>query len=422
MAKKKKYAVLPDGRRIEVTGMSSQQTKKLNKKATTYEAPVKEVKITDKSDMGPVKTTVTTEADRANMSLLEKMKYGIEKNPWMPHGSLPDIYRAPSTDGRTWFDKGALDDGYQLGDITKTILGTGADVAENVSTAVMGMGEKAADFMTYLAPTLYATQQAQTGQVVALSAQDKMRKDAGELIKKDLYNEEKIAKTIITKPLQKVGIDAENESVFGEKSDALIQSAGQLLATAGLQAVGVPWWLTTGTTSFGSETENALNQGATYEEAGAGAMISAGAEILTEQLSGGISFGGKTLDDVLTKQLATKISSKTARHLAKFGLDAFGEGTEEVVSQIFSNLGSSLYKEEDTWELLTNEDAMEEYLESFIGGAVLGGGSSGINIIKNAKKGTDAVTGLNANEQKVADKEIENRIKESEKDGKKLSS
>lgn len=422
MAKKKKYAVLPDGRRIEVTGMSSQQTKKLNKKATTYEAPVKEVKITDKSDMGPVRTTVTTEADRTNMSLLEKMKYGIEKNPWMPHGSLPDIYRAPSTDGRTWFDKGALDDGYQLGDITKTILGTGADVAENVSTAVMGMGEKAADFMTYLAPTLYATQQAQTGQVVDLSAQDKMRKDAGELIKKDLYNEEKIAKTIITKPLQKVGIDAENESVFGEKSDALIQSAGQLLATAGLQAVGVPWWLTTGTTSFGSETENALNQGATYEEAGASALISAGAEILTEQLSGGISFGGKTLDDVLTKQLATKISSKTARHLAKFGLDAFGEGTEEVVSQIFSNLGSSLYKEEDTWELLTNEDAMEEYLESFIGGAVLGGGSSGINIIKNAKKGTDAVTGLNANEQKVADKEIENRIKESEKDGKKLSS
>ena len=81
MAKKKKYAVLPDGRRIEVTGMSSQQTKKLNKKATTYEAPVKEVKITDKSDMGPVRTTVTPPELPMSSSMAEARTSVIRATP-----------------------------------------------------------------------------------------------------------------------------------------------------------------------------------------------------------------------------------------------------------------------------------------------------------------------------------------------------
>ena len=289
---------------------------------------------------------------------------------------------------RKWFEKGLFEDGYDIGDISRTILGTTADVLENVGSGIIGMGEKAIDALAYTAPYAANAQFYQNGGVYNLELQKQQEKvveqsktDLQKFIAKDLYDEQKIARAIISDPARKIGIDSETQSVFGEKSDALIQSGGQLLATAGLAAAGMPWWLTTGATSFGSEAENAMNQGATYEQAGASAAISAGAEILSEKLSGGISFGGKTLDDALTKQLARGISNKLGRTAAKLGLDMAGEGAEEVFSQVASNLGSSLYKEEDITELLFNEEAMEGYLESFIGGAALGGVAGSYNAV-----------------------------------------
>ena len=326
---------------------------------------------------------------------------------------------------RKWFEKGAFEDGYQFGDVTKTILGTVTDTVENVGAGIIGMGEKAVDSLTQLGAWSYGglkqTPGIYAGSVYSfdMKEREKAMDEAAEFIAKDLYDEEKVAKKIISAPIKSVtGIDAEEDSVFGEKTDALAQSGGQLLATAGLQAVGVPWFVTTGVTAYGSELENAYKEGATFEEAGTSALISAGAEILTEKLSGGISFGGKTADEVLTKQIARGISNKTLRTMAKLGLDAVGEGGEEIVSQVFSNLGSALYKEESVGELLTNEQAMDEYLESFIGGAVLGGVSGGVNAAKSAKKGVDYASGLTKNEQAVVDKLYKDRVAEEGNKGK----
>ncbi len=328
---------------------------------------------------------------------------------------------------RTWFQKSALfDDGYQFGDVSKTILGSKVDVGENIGAGIIGMGEKALDALMWAAPYIAQGQYYSNGggyNIAANQAFDQSiglaKEETEKFIEKDLYNEEEIAKTIISNPVKNLtGIDAETDSVFGEKSDALAQSAGQLGATVALSAAGVPWWVTTGATAFGGEVESALNQGATMEEAGLSAAITAGAEILTEKLSGGISFGGNTLDDVLVKELARTISNKTLRTMAKLGMDAVGEGAEEVISQVFSNLGSALYKEESLNEILFSEETFDEYIESFIGGAVLGGGSSAINAIKSNKQGVDSVTGLTANEQQVVDKVYEDRVAEKEKSGK----
>ena len=326
---------------------------------------------------------------------------------------------------RKWFEKGLFEDGYDIGDVTRTILGSAVDALENVGSGIIGMGEKAVDSMAYIAPYAANGQFYQNGGIYTLEQQEQhekvveqSKKDLGKFIAKDLYDEEKIARAIISDPARKIGIDSESHSVFGEKSDSLIQSGGQLLATAGLAAAGLPWWATTGVTSFGSEAENAMNQGATYEQAGASAAISAGAEILSEKLSGGISFGGKTLDDALTKQLARGISNKLGRTAAKLGLDMAGEGAEEVFSQIASNVGSSLYKEENLKELLTSEEAMEEYLESFIGGAALGGVSNTFNAVKSNSKGVDYTSGLTANEDAVIRKVYNDRVEEAEKNGK----
>ena len=253
-----------------------------------------------------------------------------------------------------WFQKSSLfDDGYQFGDVFKTGVGTTTDLVTNLGAGVLGMGEKAVDAVASLIP------------------------GASDFVKKDLYDEEAIMKAIFSDSVKALtGIDSETDSVFGQKMDNLGQSAGQLLGTVGLQMAGVPWWVTTGVTTFGSETENAFNQGATQGEAIFSGLNSAAWEILSEKLSGGISFGGKTLDDVTVKPLLSKISNRTIRKLASLGFDMAGEGAEEIVSGVMSAVGQKLsYASESEFnELFSSEDA----LDSLIGGALLSFGGSAV--------------------------------------------
>ena len=286
-----------------------------------------------------------------------------------------------------WFQKSNLfDDGWQWGDVTKTVVGSLTDLGENLGAGIVGIGEKALDALVTIAPYVAQGQYYANGGGYNLQADQafdqsiQASKEANsEFVKKDLYDEEAIAKTIIAEPVKALtGINAETDSVFGEKSDGLAQSAGQLGGTAALQMVGVPWWLTTGVTTFGSESENAFNQGATYEEAALSGLISAGAEILTEKI-GGISFGGKTLNDVLTKKLASGISNKIVKSIVKYGGgfigDIVGEGLEESITEDIGAFGRWLtYQDDKTLrELLFSEEAMQAKTDAFIGGAVLGG-------------------------------------------------
>ena len=300
---------------------------------------------------------------------------------------------------RTWFSKGAFEDGYDFGDISRTIIGTTSDILEEVGTGVLGMGERVVDAGAYVA-----------GGVGKMFGNDDFAEDTKKFIQKDLYDERKIAQSILS------GGMADEFSVLGEKSDSLLQSAGQLGATIGLQALGVPWFVTSGLTSFGGEVEGAFNEGASYGEAGLSSAITAGAEILTEKISGGISFGGKTLDDALTKNIARNISNKTVRTLSKLGVDMFGEGAEEVLSGVMSAIGQKITYADD--KELKELFSKEEAFESFVGGAVLGGGMSGANVIKSGVKGVDYASGLTANEEKVVNKVYNDRVAEAEKNGK----
>jgi hypothetical protein len=330
-------------------------------------------------------------------------------------GKLSEEPKKEEEKERTWFQKSESDS------VVKTILGSATDLLENIGTGVAGMGEKAVDALMYLSPAFNAGQQAQNNPYYRFDINEyrQQQESAQKFIEKDLYDEEKVAKAIISDQAKKIGIDAENHSVFGEKSDALAQSAGQLGATIALSPV-LPWYLTTGLTSFGGEAEGALKEGAGYEQAGGSALITAGADILTEKLFGAISFGGKTLDDVMLKPLTEKIANKTVRTLTNLGIDAVGEGSEEVIASVFSNLGTALYKEDSIEELLTSEEAMDEYIESFIGGAVLGGGVSAVTTGIEANKAKKPA--FTENEQKVIDKEVERKIEAQEKEeGKKLT-
>ena len=355
---------------------------------------------------------------REALTVKKQTEKPIETSRSVGGGSFGDDDIAPvrEEEERTWFTSGAFKDGYQLGDISKTILGTGKDIRENLYAGVIGAGEKTVDLAAYLA-----------GGVGKIFGADKFADKTQKFIEKDLIDENKVARTMDNFTSVGTGLlnlftvneDTDDLSVLGEKTDALAQSGGQLALTAGLQMVGVPWWVTTGVMSTGGEVEGAFKNDASYAEAGISAAITAGAEILTEKISGGIKFGGKTLDDALTKEIARGISNKTVRTLAKLGLDMTGEGAEEVLSGAMSAIGQKITYADDKElsELFSSEDA----LESFIGGAVLGGGMSSYNTVSSKVRGVDPVSGMTANEEAVTKKEVEKRIAEKEKGGKKLT-
>ena len=321
--------------------------------------------------------------------------------------AISDMAVPEANEERTWFSSGLFDDGYQFGDITGTILGTTADLTTNLLGGALEIGEGVVDAGAYL-----------VGGAADLFGLDELAEDTKKFIADDLYSGEEVATRILTGGLAGEGA-FDDVSVLGEKADSLAQSGGQLAATIGLQMVGVPWWVTSGVTSFGSEVEHAFNEGASYGEAGLSGVISAGAEILTEKLFGGSGLGEKGLINV--GALTKGISSKVVKALADFGLDMAGEGTEEVLSSVFSRLGTSLYKEENLEEILFSEEAVDEYVESFIGGGVLGGVMNASNAVRSVKNKTDYRTGLSATDQKVFDKVYNDAIAEAEKGGKRLT-
>lgn len=317
---------------------------------------------------------------------------------------------------RTYFNKGLFEDGYDFGDVTKTLLGTDKDVRQDLGKGVGRIGEGLLDTVAY-----------GVGGVAKALGNDKFADKTKEFIARDLVEEGRIGESLgrsmggtalvfdAFEGLLNKG-KTEEVSALGDKSDSLVQSAGQLAGTAGLQAVGVPWWVTTGVTGFGSGAQEAFSEDASYLEAGIYGGISAGTEVAFEKI-GGIKFGGKALDTGLKKQLSKAISNKVAKNLVKFGVDAGAEGFEEVATEFTQNLGRGLtYEDEKTMnELLFSEEAMDQYIEAFIGGAVMGGGFNAGKLVQSHKTGRDYDTGLTDNEQKVFDKEIENRTAEKQK-------
>ena len=322
---------------------------------------------------------------------------------------------------RTWFKKSE-------GGFWDTILGSAGDLGENISEGIVGLGEKLVDGAMAIAPSMY--QYGAMGgsdglmlnydqQQSILNTKKTMEEESAEFIQKDLINEKKLIDDTLGKVNRNLGIDTEANSVFGAKSDSLAQSGGQLIGQIGLQAVGVPWYVTTGFSSLGGEMESALSQGASYNKALSSGMITAGADILTEKLFGGSGLGEKGLINL--EPLTKGISNKVVKSLVDFGIDVTAEGSEEVVAGIMSNLGTALYKEESLKDIVASEEAIDEYIESFIGGAVLGGGANAVKLGSSIKNKTDYRTGVTANEQKILDKAVEQRIAEAEKDGTKLT-
>ena len=354
----------------------------------------------DDDDIAPLPGSSANEESTNWLDLLKQAK---NKVIGVKDSVKEDSYKKEN-DERTWFQKGAFEDGYQFGDLTKTLEASMQDIRSDVLQGILGIGESTIDAGATL-----------VGGAGKLFGADSFAEKTKGFVAKDIINEEEIARMIVggtnSSANTILGInDFEESSVFGDKSDSLVQSGGQLVGQIGLQTVGVPWYVTSGITSFGSATEEAFRNDATYGQAIGSGIISAGAEILSEKLFGGSGLGEKGLINV--QALTNGISNKVVKTLLDFGIDVFGEGAEEAISEFFGNLGSALYREENLKDILFSEEALDSYLEAAIGGAVLGGTMNSLKVGSSIKNKTDYHTGLSANEEKVFNAVLKERLAE----------
>ena len=225
-------------------------------------------------------------------------------------------------------------------------------------------------------------------------------------------------------------------SVLDRTSDAVAQGIGQAAIMFGLGAGGQAFgWgstavtaLTTGTTAvsgYGSGIGEALNSGATIEDARTYGLISGAAEAGTELIFGGMGKGVNALgynkgllgaDDLLAKKLTSKIQNTLVKNVAQGTIKAGGEGFEEVLAGGLQAMGKKLtyMSEEDIGKIIEDENLLEQ----FVVGAFVSGTTQTPSVIKSTNAGQDYITGITKSEQLVVDEVVKDRIAQEEQEGK----
>jgi hypothetical protein len=325
-----------------------------------------------------------------------------------------------------FLQKGAFEDGYQFGDLTKTILGTAGDAGLSVVKGVGGLAEGLVDLVDY-----------GIAGVADLAGADEWADGLRKVTQESL----------VDKATQKASDYLDQYSVLGRTSDAILQGVGQvggimltggLAAGAGLSSAGVSAVTSgvMGLSGMGSGMGEAYQNGATDGEAVAYGAISGAADALTEMMFGGMgkavnalgfSKGLSSADDMLAKVVSDKFKNQIAKNFVEFGIKASAEGLEEVVAGTAQAFGKKLtyMSEKDMKELLNDENLLEQFIVgSVTSGMIQAGfvpGTQNGSLIEANKQGADFLTGNTKNEMAVIEKLVADEIAKRESEGNKVS-
>ena len=282
-----------------------------------------------------------------------------------------------------------FDDGYQFGDVTKSVLGTVGDIGVGAAKGVMKMGEGIGDAAQYGAAAL----------ANLFGADEK-----AEAIRQNAQKE-KVAAAFS-------GVDdyLDKYSVLGRTGDAAAESLGQIGAVigaagiaglAGLGAVGTTAATTglMGLSSFGSGTSEAYAAGAKEGEAEAYGAIAGAADALSEMIFGGLGKGFKALgiskgltsaDDMLARALTKNIRNTLAKNAVQLGIKGAAEGLEEVLAGTMQAAGKKMtyMSEQDFADIIKDENLLEQ----FVVGAFASGVAQAPSMVRATRAGVDLVS------------------------------
>ena len=339
--------------------------------------------------------------ENANINLTPEQQKEIENkvkeasNVQAPSSKKTEISIANNQEEKkNWLQANEFQNGYQFGDIYKTILGTGTDIVQDLATGILSPIENVFDIGTNVVATVQnilgfkdaakktrdfadknitqnVTSKVANASTVGMlynlvnGTPEKIFNPAGITYDKDKNIVENYASGVnqfINNTGEEQGY--ENSSVLGTNSDQVVELIGY---TLGLSGIGGSLSAKTGTKTIGSSKLGANLSGGniglrlggktlnlpTLAIAGgmAGGLQEANSkpntselERWTKALSGGViegftegifgflGVGGNELTDELGKKIASKFTSKAAKMLTNLGFHASGEAIEEFLS------------------------------------------------------------------------------------------
>jgi len=347
--------------------------------------------------------------------------------------------------------KDVFDDGYQIGDVSKAIIGKATDwgiINEDnafsdgyqFGDVYKTIGSSYVDFQLSTAEGLGSLVEGVTdlaGYGIAgvsdLLGADEFSEVLKESVKKntvlgwgDAYREHK----------NLMGYNIADNTLWGDTVRSFGQGLGYVAGIVGTAGIGGAAGLSSsaitalitgvsGASAMGSGMSEAYEGGATDEEAvlyGAiNGVVNAGSELLFGGLGKsvnalGLGRGISSLDDMFAKKLTEKISNNFVKTVLQYGVKASAEGFEEVLAGVGQAVGKKLtyMSDEDLGQLIEDENLLEQF--------AMGAAISGVMQIPDAaisiKSGNDFITGLSDDEQAVVDNLYNERVAEQEKDGK----
>ncbi len=150
----------------------------------------------------------------------------------------------------------------------------------------------------------------------------------------------------ISEPIEKINQDLYIEGQNYDKATQFIGDATQAvgnmvpsIATTAITKNPNIGLLTMGISAKGQSTQEALNKGATLDEAIKIGDTKGAIEVATEMLTGGVNIFGKgALDDIVEKGIKDKIKNKVGKYLLQKGYQLGGEVLEETISDVLGTV------------------------------------------------------------------------------------
>lgn len=307
-------------------------------------------------------------------------------------------------------------------DTAATVGSTIGDIGTGLVKGIFGLGEGIGDLISYGIADI------QEGIFNDKEAAERRRMNTKESATDYIFN-----------PVQEA---LDKNSVIGDTGDNITQGLGYVAGMTALSIVSggtatalgasasgattaatIASTATTFSSSMGNGMSEALNDGASIDEARLYGAISGVAEAGSELMFGGLgkaskaiglSKGAGELDSKLASSLTKNIKNKMVKTLIQSGVKATGEGLEEVTSGLVSALGKKItyQKDKDLDKILEDENLSEQFWMGVATSAIAQGPST----LKSIKNGTDYITGRTQNEDKIFNNEIQTRTEEKVKE------
>ena len=339
--------------------------------------------------------------------------------------------------------KNLLSDGYQFGDISKTVGASALDIGSNLLHGLWNISEGISDSINYLKADYNE----------ARGNKEKANLIRTQTAKDNIWGED----SFLNGTDNKIKEITDKDSILGDKIDTLNQGIGYSVGLGAIGAMPAGSVLSNATTlissignsesqAYNEQYQNALNNSfngsmeeylnsdegkQTAQNARLYGLLAGATETATENMAGGlgnlfnkatgkatktlgVTAGFGDLDDKIAKGLANKFESQVAKNLVEFGVKAGGEGSEEVVGGFADALWQKItYKKgEKYWDLVKDQNIPESALSATISSAIM----QSPQFVQTTKTGRDFITNMTPQEESSYNVILSNKQKQLMKD------